>query len=90
MGTISNLHALPPLALVMSDDLEVRAGERIPRRPLPDFEEADSFLHAIQRDGLIGTILGDTNQYGPLSMLFLLLGVATVTGAVIKFVSITF
>jgi len=38
MGTLSNLPALPPLALVMSDDLKVRAGERIPWRPLPSFE----------------------------------------------------
>lgn len=42
----------------MSDDLEVRKGERIPRRPLPDFKEAASFREAIQRDGVMGTILG--------------------------------
>ena len=71
----------------MSDDLEVRKGERIPRRPRPDYKEAASFREAIQRDGVLGTILGDSNQYGPLSMLFVLLAVATVTGALIKLVS---
>ena len=85
---MSNLHALPPLGLTMSDELELRAGERIPRRPLPNYQEADSFLHAIQRDGFIGTMLGDSNQYGPLSMLFLLMGVATITGIMIKIVSV--
>jgi hypothetical protein len=48
---------------------------------------AASFREAIQRDGVLGTILGDSNQYGPLSMLFVLLTVATVTGALIKLVS---
>ncbi|RJU80711.1 MAG: hypothetical protein DWC09_05900 [Candidatus Poseidoniales archaeon] len=71
----------------MSGDLEVRKGERIPRRPLPDYNEASSFREAIQRDGIIGTLLGDSNQYGPLSMLFVLLGVATVTGVLIKLIS---
>ena len=72
----------------MSDDLIVRKGERIPRRPLPDYTEADSFSHAIQRDGILGTLLRDKNQYGPLTMLFALLFIATVTGAIIKILSV--
>lgn len=72
----------------MSDDLIVRKGERIPRRPLPDYTEADSFSHAIQRDGILGTLLRDKNQYGPLTMLFALLIIATVTGAIIKILSV--
>ncbi|MCH1423216.1 MAG: hypothetical protein L7U62_07000 [Candidatus Poseidoniaceae archaeon] len=71
----------------MSDDLVVREGERIPRRPLPDYDEAASFREAIRRDGILATVLGDSNQYGPLAMLFVLLGAATVTGALIKIVS---
>ena len=71
----------------MSGDLEVRKGERIPRRPLPEYNEASSYREALQRDGIFGTILGDANQYGPLSMLFVLLGVATVTGFIIKLIS---
>lgn len=71
----------------MSDDLVVREGERIPRRPLPDYDEAASFREAIRRDGIFATVLGDSNQYGPLAMLFVLLGAATFTGALIKIVS---
>ena len=49
----------------MGDELVVREGERIPRRPLPEFEEATSFGHAISRDGFFGTAVADKNQYGP-------------------------
>tara|TARA_B110000444_G_scaffold95059_1_gene89985 strand:- start:23640 stop:23864 length:225 start_codon:yes stop_codon:yes gene_type:complete len=72
----------------MSDELVVRKGERIPRRPLPDYEEAASFVEAIKRDGIMGTLFRDSNQYGPLSMLFVLLISATITGAMIKIFSI--
>ena len=58
-------------AEVMSGDL--RKGERIPRRPAPEFEEAGSFVEAITRDGFIGTALDDKNQYGPVAMMVLLL-----------------
>jgi|TARA_B110000914_G_C15510594_1_gene470599 hypothetical protein len=71
----------------MSDDLTVRKGERIPRRPLSDYSEAESFLAALKRDGIVNTLFRDTNQYGPLSMLLALLAVATVTGAIIKILS---
>ena len=71
----------------MSDDLIVRKGERIPRRPLSDYSEADSFAHAIKRDGVRGTLFEDKNQYGPLAMLLALIGVSTVTGGIIKIIS---
>ena len=71
----------------MSDKLVVREGERIPRRPLPEFEEAGSFREAISRDGFFGTAVADKNQYGPLAMMFLLLIVAGVTGIIIKLVA---
>ena len=72
----------------MSDDLIVRKGERIPRRALPDYSEASSFREALKRDGLIGTLFRDSNQYGPLSMLLVLLISASVTGAIIKMFSL--
>lgn len=71
----------------MGDDMVVRDGERIPRRSLPEFEEAGSFAEAISRDGFFGTAVADKNQYGPLAMMFLLLIVAGVTGVIIKLVA---
>ena len=83
----SNLHALPAEPMVMSYDLVVREGERIPRRSLPEFEEASSFAEAIARDGFFGTAVADKNQYGPLAMMLLLLIVAGITGILIKLVA---
>tara|TARA_B100001564_G_scaffold291035_1_gene254992 strand:+ start:193 stop:414 length:222 start_codon:yes stop_codon:yes gene_type:complete len=71
----------------MGDDLVVRDGERIPRRSLPEFEEAASFTEAISRDGFFGTAVADKNQYGPLAMMLLLLIVAGITGILIKIVA---
>ena len=71
----------------MGDDLVVRDGERIPRRALPEFEEAGSCAEAISRDGFFGTAVADKNQYGPLAMMVLLLIVAGVTGIIIKLVA---
>ena len=59
--------------------------ERIPRRELPQFEEAESLGHAISRDGFFGTALDDKNQYGPVAMMILLLIVATITGTIMNF-----
>lgn len=83
----SNLHALPAEPHAMSDDLVVREGERIPRRPLPEFNEVNSFSEAISRDGFFGTAVADKNQYGPVAMMILLLIVAGVTGVIIKLVA---
>lgn len=62
---------------------ELRKGERIPRRPLPEFAEAGSLNAGIKRDGLIKTALEDTNEFGPHSMILLLMVVASVTGAIL-------
>tara|TARA_X000001036_G_scaffold360474_1_gene343446 strand:- start:962 stop:1216 length:255 start_codon:yes stop_codon:yes gene_type:complete len=62
---------------------ELRKGERIPRRELPKFEEAGSFSKAIARDGLIGTALDDSNEYGPNAMIVLLIIIASITGGII-------
>ena len=67
----------------MADGTEIRKGERIPRRPLPKFEEAGSFSKAIARDGLIGSALDDTNEYGPNAMIVILMIVASITGSII-------
>ena len=45
-------------------------------------------MEALKRDGIVGTLFRDSNQYGPLSMLLVLLISATVTGALIKIVSV--
>ncbi len=63
---------------------DVRDGERIPRRPAPEFEEASNFFEAIRRDGFFGTALDDKNQFGPVAMMVLLLIVAAITGTVIR------
>lgn len=54
--------------------------ERIPRRPLPEFQESeDSLLGAIVEDGFLSVALDDSNQYGPHAMIMLLFAVATFT-----------
>ena len=62
---------------------KLRKGERIPRRPLPEFEESAGFGAAIKRDGLVKTALEDTNEYGPHSMIVLLIIVASITGGIL-------
>lgn len=62
---------------------ELRKGERIPRRPLPDFAEAGTLSAGLKRDGLVKTALEDSNEYGPHSMILLLMVVATVTGGIL-------
>ena len=68
----------------------VKKGERIPRKPLGEYSEANSIGHAISRDGLLGTAFNDKNQFGPVSMMILLLIVATVTGIALKVLSTLF
>ena len=63
---------------------DVRDGERIPRRAPPSFNEAGSFSEAVSRDGFFKTALDDSNQYGPVAMMVLLLIVAAVTGFLLK------
>ena len=62
---------------------ELRKGERIPRRPPPEFSEAGSLGAGIKRDGLVTTALEDKNEYGPHSMILLLMIVASVTGGIL-------
>ena len=68
-------------------EFTVKKGERIPRKPLGEYSEAGSLGQAISRDGFLGTAMDDKNQYGPVSMMILLLIVATVTGLALKLLS---
>tara|TARA_B100000676_G_scaffold176220_1_gene172914 strand:+ start:449 stop:658 length:210 start_codon:yes stop_codon:yes gene_type:complete len=62
----------------------VTSQERIPRRPLPDFEESGSgVIGAISEDGFLNVALNDSNQYGPHAMIILLGIVASITGIVL-------
>ena len=72
-----------PIALHRFMAGELRKGERIPRRALPEFEEAGGMASALKRDGLMKTALEDSNEYGPHSMILLLMVVATVTGGIL-------
>ena len=68
----------------MADVPGTRKDERIPRRPLPKFDEVEGgLLAAISKDGLFGTALDDRNQYGPHGMIILLFIVALTTGALL-------
>ena len=56
------------------------ASERIPRRPLPDFEETDApMIQGVLEGGFLRVALKDVNQYGPHAMIMLLFVFATVT-----------
>ena len=69
-------------------EFTVKKGERIPRKPLGEYDEADNLSQAINRDGFLGTAMDDKNQFGPVSMMILLLIVATVTGLALKLMSL--
>ena len=61
-------------------DGSASASERIPRRPLPEFEETDApMIQGILDGGFLRVALKDVNQYGPHAMIMLLFVVATVT-----------
>lgn len=67
----------------------VREGERIPRRPLPEFEEVDSnAISGIMSGGILKVAMEDTNQFGPHAMIILLVILATVTGVILKLFSL--
>ena len=67
----------------------LREGERIPRRPLPDFEEVEGgVVSGILSGGLFKVAMDDVNQYGPHAMIVLLVLLATVVGAGLKLFSL--
>ncbi|MBA46126.1 MAG: hypothetical protein CMB31_06015 [Euryarchaeota archaeon] len=67
----------------MGESLPPRAGERIPRRTPPDFEElGDEYgvTTGIFHGGFLNVAINDSNQYGPHAMIALLGVVAIITG----------
>ena len=68
------------------ESLPVRKGERVPRRPLPKFNEIDEGLvKGIFSHGwkVWRIALDDENQYGPHAMIVLLLMMSTITGLIL-------
>ena len=68
-------------------ELILKKGERIPRKPHVGYSEAGSLTEAWSRDGFLGTAMDDKNQYGPVTMMILLLIVASITGTLLKLFS---
>tara|TARA_B100000586_G_scaffold267684_1_gene242810 strand:- start:463 stop:693 length:231 start_codon:yes stop_codon:yes gene_type:complete len=70
----------------MAESSESRSGrtEKIPRRPLPEFEETDAtMIQGVLDEGFFPVALNDVNQYGPHAMIMLLFAVATVTALIL-------
>ena len=68
------------------DSLPLRKGERIPRRPLPEYNEVEGgLISGITSHGwkIWKVALDDENQYGPHAMIVLLLIMSTFTGSVL-------
>jgi len=64
-------------------------GERISRRPLPEFNQTESsVVGGVMEEGFLRVALDDVNQYGPHAMIMLLLAVASATAAVLLLVSL--
>ena len=80
---------MPESKKAANEDLNyvVKKGERIPRKLQGEYAEAESLNHAISRDGFLRTAMDDKNQYGPVTMMILLLIVATITGLGLKLLS---
>ena len=58
--------------------------ERIPRRPLPYFEESEEGMkEGIAEAGFLNVALNDVNQYGPHAMVMLLGIFASLTGLIL-------
>ncbi|RAH13596.1 MAG: hypothetical protein CMB56_007100 [Methanobacteriota archaeon] len=68
--------------------LPLRKGERIPRRPLPEYDEVEGgVIEGISAHGfkIWKVALDDGNQYGPHAMIVLLILMATLTGGILGF-----
>ena len=71
-------------AIMSGESLPLRKGERVPRRPLPEFVEVEEgLIKGLSAHGykIWKVALDDGNQYGPHAMIILLILMATVTGA---------
>ena len=65
--------------------------ERIPRRPLPYFDEQDDDVGLIagmtSSGGIIRVAFRETYQYGPHAMIVMLFGFAAITGGILFLLS---
>jgi len=65
--------------------------ERIPRRPLPYFDEQDDDVGLIggitNSGGIFRVAFLDTNQFGPHAMIIMLFGFAAITGGILFLLS---
>ena len=65
--------------------------ERIPRRPLPYFDEQDDDVGLIagmtSSGGIFNVAFLDTNQYGPHAMIVMRFGFAAITGGILFLLS---
>ena len=66
--------------------------ERIPRRPLPYFDEQDDDVGLIggitSSGGIFRVAFLDTNQFGPHAMIVMLFGFAAITGTILFLLSL--
>ncbi len=71
----------------MAKDTASSAQERIPRRPLPDFDEQPEDVGMLQgmtkSGGIFRVAFLDTNQFGPHAMIIMLFGFAAVVGSIL-------
>ena len=67
-------------------------GERIPRRPLPYFDEQGDDVGLIagltSSGGIFRVAFLDTNQFGPHAMIIMLFGFAAITGSILFVLSL--
>jgi len=71
----------------MAKDTLLNSEERIPRRPLPEFDEQPDDVGMLKgmtkSGGIFRVAFLDTNQFGPHAMIVMLFGFATLVGAVL-------
>ena len=71
----------------MASDATVDSAGRIPRRPLPEFDEQPDDIGMLEgmtkSGGIFRVAFLDTNQFGPHAMIVMLFGFAAVVGAIL-------
>ena len=71
----------------MAKDTLIDSAERIPRRPLPEFDEQPDDVGMLEgmtkSGGIFRVAFLDTNQFGPHAMIVMLFGFAALVGAIL-------
>ena len=71
----------------MAKDSHLDSVERIPRRPLPEFDEQPDDVGLLEgmtkSGGIFRVAFLDTNQFGPHAMIVMLFGFAAITGGIL-------